>query len=73
MLSRSDSGTGFKGVGFDKRRKNWHARIKVNKRSIHLGTFETPEEAFAAYMAAAIKHFGEFAYAGEGSRNVSAA
>ena len=57
-----DSGTGFKGVHFDKRSKSlYFASIKVNKKSIHLGTFKTAKEAALARDAAAIKLHGEFA------------
>ena len=51
--------SGFKGV----RRVNgrWHARIKVGYVEKHLGYFDTPEDAHAAYCAAAKQHFGEFA------------
>lgn len=41
----------------------WRAAIRINGRSAHLGVFDTPEEASAAYMAAAAKYHGEFAYA----------
>lgn len=50
---------GFKGVS--RNGKNWRATICVNQKTIHLGTYITPEEAHSAYMKAAIKHFGEFA------------
>lgn len=39
----------------------FRARIRVNGELIHLGYFETPALANAAYAAAAVKHFGEFA------------
>ena len=39
----------------------YRARIKINRREVHLGFFATPEEAHAAYVAAARQHFGEFA------------
>lgn len=56
---------GVKGVGISTLRKRkpqrYRARIRVNDRLIHLGYFDTPEEANDAYAAAARKHFGEFA------------
>lgn len=33
------------------------AKIRVNYRALHLGTFDTPEEAHAAYCKAAQEHF----------------
>lgn len=32
--------------------KAWRAQIKVNKKSIHLGSFNTPDEAHSAYINA---------------------
>ncbi len=55
----STNKTGFKGVY--QRGRKWAASIGVNRRSINLGTFETPELAAAAYNEAAAKHFGEYA------------
>lgn len=37
------------------------SQIGVDGRTVHLGTFETVEEAGAAYQRAAVKYFGEFA------------
>jgi hypothetical protein len=39
----------------------WFAQISVDGRSKHLGRFPTPEQAHAAYVAAAREHYGEFA------------
>lgn len=57
--ARSDKSIPYKGVGRNKKR--FSATIKVNKRRIHIGTFDTPEAARDAYNAAAAKYFGEFA------------
>lgn len=51
--------TGFKGVCFA--RGKFHAGIKVNYKRIHLGVFQTAEEAAKAYDQAAKKYFGEYA------------
>jgi len=44
-----------------KRSKPYVAFITVNGQRFYLGYFDTPEQAHAAYCAAARKHFGEFA------------
>lgn len=53
----------FGASGVWARRGKYRACIKINRRTIHLGTFETPEEAAAAYHGAAKVLFGEFARA----------
>ena len=58
----SKNKSGYKGVHFIKRQKLWGAQIKVDGRSINLGSYADPKLASAAYQAAAKKHFGEFAY-----------
>ena len=52
---------GFKGVSFHKRDQKYVARIRVNNKRIHLGYFNTAEEAYAAYCAKAAELFGVFA------------
>lgn len=59
----STNSSGFKGVCFCRQTRRWRAHIVVAGHYIHLGRFPSPEEAHAAYVAAAIKHFGEFARA----------
>jgi len=51
--------SGFKGV--DRVGERWRAKIKINQKLIHLGTFISKNEAARAYNKAATKHFGEFA------------
>jgi hypothetical protein len=53
--------SGFKGVWWHKQCRKWVAAIMVNGRSRHLGLFNCPAAAHAAYVEAANKHFGEFA------------
>lgn len=50
--------SGFKGVS--KLRGKWHAQIKHKRRCYHLGYFDDPNEAHAAYVAASKKYHGEF-------------
>jgi len=57
--------SGFKGVCYDKRRHKWRAIIGVaGRKRRHLGQFDTPEAAHAAYVAAAKELYGEFAREG---------
>jgi hypothetical protein len=44
------------GVGFAKRERKWRARIMLDYRDIHLGYFDTMEEAAAARSAALVTH-----------------
>ena len=54
--------TGLKGVSFAKSRpdKPYYASISINGRTKNLGHHATPEAAHAAYLAAAVEHFGQF-------------
>jgi len=55
--------SGFKGVGFHKQTQRWRARIKSGGRDTWIGLFETPQEAYEAYLRAAEKTHGLFARA----------
>jgi hypothetical protein len=48
---RSNSKSPYKGVCWDKERKKWMARLRVNKTQYNLGRFDTAEEAAKAYDA----------------------
>ena len=48
--ARADSQTGLLGVSRDRQR--FRAQIKVDGQHIYIGTFDTPEQAHAAYLAA---------------------
>jgi len=54
------STTGLKGVSPAGKGK-WRARIRTDKGRVHLGCFDTPNEAHEAYKIAAVKYHGEFA------------
>lgn len=57
---KSDNSTGYKGV-YQRENGKYRATITLNKKRENLGTFETKEEAYAAYCEAARRLHGEFA------------
>lgn len=60
--NRKNNTSGRKGV-IRHHDGRWRARIMVSGKTLHIGLFQSVEEAGAAYFAAAEKHFGEFARA----------
>jgi hypothetical protein len=50
--------SGFKGVSWRKDCSRWTAAVYRHGRKIHLGVFDTPEEAARAYEAATIRKGG---------------
>lgn len=53
--------TGYKGVSWHEASKSYVARISVKRKRIHLGCFQTPEKAYAAYCEAANRFHKQFA------------
>jgi len=53
--------TGLRGVGWHKRSRKWRATITHHKQSIHIGLFDSKEEAAVAYNQAALQLHKEFA------------
>lgn len=53
--------SGFKGVNWDERLQKYRAKITVNRKCIHLGMFDTAQEAADAYDGAACLCHGRFA------------
>lgn len=51
----------YKGVYWNKRYSKWVATIKVNYKSIHIGTYEMENDAAIAYNNAAKEWFGRYA------------
>jgi len=60
---QKNSKSGRKGVGWLAANRKWRAYICVNRKFRHLGLFDSPEEASAAYLEAAKTLYGEFARA----------
>ena len=55
--ARKDSKSGVKGVCWHKGTKKWGAQIQHNGKKIHLGCYESIDEARAARIAAEKKYF----------------
>ena len=53
--------SGYRGVSFCKKKQKWQAYIIINRRQIHLGFFNTREEAYSARLATELKYYGEYA------------
>lgn len=47
-----NNSSGYIGVSLNKDKKTWRARIAINKKEIHIGTFVNPLDAFEAYLSA---------------------
>lgn len=67
---RKDNISGYKGVIWYNKLNKWRAYITINKKQIHLGYFNTKEDAARAYNIAAIKYFGEFAQLNDIKENI---
>lgn len=54
QMNRSYTGnsSGFRGVYWDKERRKWAPKIKVNQKMIHLGRFDNLEEAISIRLMA---------------------
>ncbi len=59
---RSPTASKYRGVSRAPRSQNWRASIKVEGRSISLGTYTSEDDAALAYNQAARQHFGDIAY-----------
>ena len=60
-LSKNNS-SGVTGVHFDNEKQKWAATIKVNRKTIFLGRFNTIEEATICRKKAQDKYFGDFSF-----------
>jgi len=52
----------YKGVSWDTSNKKWRARLKIDKKDIHIGRFESEVEAAKAYDEKAKELFKELAH-----------
>jgi hypothetical protein len=59
--ARKDNALGLKGVSYHKATNKYAAQSTENGKRKWLGSYDTPEEASAAYQAYIIKNHGEFA------------
>lgn len=58
---RRNNTSGYKGVSWHEHTQRWQARIASDGALLHLGIFDTPEEAAVAYNNAALEYHGEYA------------
>ncbi|MDN7951781.1 HNH endonuclease [Burkholderia multivorans] len=52
--------SGYKGVSWDSRRRRWSVYIGINGKNRFVGSFDTPEDGYRAYCAAAEKLHKDF-------------
>ena len=57
---QQNNASGFKGVYWDAKRGKWRSEIRKLGKKLHLGRFDTPQEAHHAYSAASAELHGEF-------------
>lgn len=57
---RVDNRTGYKGVSYHKKGEKFRAYIVINGKQIHLGLFDTAEQAAQKYIDVARILYGEF-------------
>ena len=57
--------SGYKGVSFDKKSNKWIARIGINNKTYHLGSFSNKEDAIKARQSKANELFGDFVHSSE--------
>ena len=61
LLISNQNKSGYKGVTLYRNGK-WRSSTKLNQQNIHLGYFDSKEEAAKAYNKFAVDNFGEFAF-----------
>lgn len=58
---QSNNTSGHKGVTWSKSRRKWCAQIKVAQKNVHLGRYDTIEEAVTIRQNATERYHGQFA------------
>lgn len=61
---QKNNASGFKGVSWRKDIQKWQVKIRKNYKQLHLGYFDSLEEAYKIYCNAAEELHGEFANVG---------
>ena len=54
--------SGYPGVSFEKGVNKWRVRIRHNGKNLHIGVYNTEEEAIEARIRAEEKYYGEYGY-----------
>lgn len=57
---RKNNTSGIRGVSYFKRDRKWGATIRLNGKTLHLGTFNTKGEAAIVSAKASLRYFGKF-------------
>lgn len=57
---QANNSTGYKGVSLHKKTGKYRAYITKDQKTLHLGLFETPVEAYRVYLNKAKELHGEF-------------
>jgi hypothetical protein len=70
---RSNNKSGYKGVSWCVEVRKWRAHGSRNGKRVALGSFDSPEDAYKAYLDFANSHYGEFATDGRSHRHHSEA
>lgn len=58
--TNKNNSCGFRGVFLDKLSGKWRAKVKIEKKQIYLGLFESPELAHCAWINFTKEKFGDF-------------
>jgi HNH endonuclease/AP2 domain len=60
VAKRKDNKSGYKGVSWCSITNKWKAQAQVDGKKKYIGVFNTPEEAFSAYVTFTTEAFGEY-------------